>query len=105
PALDDKSLKEKRAEMKTRLENERGNPDSFLSRLANTAFFAGHPYLNRPDGSLESVEKLDRTTIENALKAALRSGRVLLVAVSPMEHSRTRELLEKRFSWIAADDS
>lgn len=105
PALADKAVEEKRAEMRARLENERTNPDAYLARICNRAFFAGHPYANRPDGSLETVEKLDKATLVRTLAAALRSGRVTLAAVSPLEHARAKALLERAFGWIPKDSS
>ncbi len=105
PAIDAASLAERRAAMKTRLESERSNADNYLARVTNRAFFANHAYRFRPDGALETVDKLERPVLEAALRAALRSGRVVIAVVSPLPQAETKALLERSFAWIPKDPS
>ena len=99
PLFDAKVVAERKSQMLTALNAERQNLDAWLPRVANEAYFAGHPYALRPDGTPETVGKLDAEALRRRL-AQFDRQRVLLVLVGDLDAAAARALLGPAFGAV-----
>src|SRR5213083_266764 len=61
------------------LRGDTDDPDTYLQRLQERVAYAGHPYLNRPDGTAESISKLTAEDLRAYHKGIMQTSRLLLV--------------------------
>ncbi len=100
PELAAEALDQKKAEALMGLKREKESPDALLRKLANQIFYAGHPYANRAEGTLETVEKLDADALRRALSAGMTAPRLVVVFVGPFEMSDVQTLAKELFGWV-----
>jgi zinc protease len=100
PEFDPTVLEQKRAEVLQSLEKDHEDPDRWVWRLSNNVFFAGHPYANRPDGTLETVKAFTEPALRQTLERGLQTQRLLLVLVSDMSADDGQKFLERLFGWV-----
>ncbi|MEZ0228531.1 MAG: M16 family metallopeptidase, partial [Planctomycetota bacterium] len=105
PELSKEALEQRRVETLNALKKEKENPDAFLRRLANNLFYAGHPCENRPDGTIETVEKFDAETCRKALAEAATASRMVIVVVSPLETAEVQKMITELFAWVKDEKS
>src|SRR6478735_9706795 len=67
------------------LSDDTDEPDTYLQRLQEKVAYAGHPYLNRPEGTAESVTRLSLEDIRAYHKAMMQTSRLLLVIVGDLD--------------------
>ena len=102
PALELRHVKQRASAQVARLLAERSDPDRSVSRVLNRAFFSGHPYANRPDGTPESLSALEPADLRARLRELLVSGRVVLTVVGDHERAWLRSLLERELEFVPA---
>lgn len=61
------------------------NPDTYLERLQEAAAYAGHPYLNRPQGTPESIARLQVEDLRAYHHKIMETSRLLLVVVGDLD--------------------
>lgn len=66
-------------------------PDSHLQVLSDKVTYAGHPYLNRPQGTMESLSKLTLDDVRRYYKDAMQTSRLLLVIVGDINPAQVKE--------------
>lgn len=71
--------------------SERDEPDSFLESLEERAAYAGHPYLNRPQGSAETIGRFTPQDLRNYHQHIMQTSRLLLVIVGDLDAAKLRE--------------
>lgn len=65
--------------------DESTNPDSYLERLQESAAYTGHPYLNRPQGTPESIARLRVEDLREYHGKIMETSRLLLVVVGDLD--------------------
>jgi zinc protease len=69
------------------------DPDSYLQRLQDRVAYAGHPYLNRAEGTAESLSRLTPEDLRAYHKRIMETSRLLLVIVGDLNPAQVRELV------------
>jgi zinc protease len=73
------------------LQDDSDDPDTYLQRLQERVAYAGHPYLNRPQGTAESVSRLTLEDIRKYHQSMMQTSRLLLVIVGDLDVKQVRE--------------
>lgn len=81
----------------TGLRNESVSPDSSLAALEDKIVYAGHPYANSPNGTIETVSRLKIEDLRAYHKALLQSSRLLLVIVGDLEPQAVQKQVTASF--------
>ena len=80
------------------------NPDSFLQRLQERVVYAGHPYLNRPEGTAESVGRLSIEDLRRYHQQMMQTSRLLLVIVGDLDPQMLRQRITASFGKLPRGD-
>ena len=87
------------------LRNDSDDPDTYLQRLQEQSAYAGHPYLNRPEGTSETIARL---TIEDLRKhhqqLMMQTSRLLLVIVGDLDAAQLRQRIAATFGRLPRGD-
>ncbi|MDX6611967.1 MAG: zinc protease [Blastocatellia bacterium] len=81
----------------SQLRDDSDDPDTYLQRLQERVAYAGHPYLNRPQGTVESVSSLTLEDVKRYHKQMLETSRLLLVIVGDLNANELRARLAAAF--------
>jgi zinc protease len=81
----------------TSLADDVDDPDTYLQRLQEQAAYAGHPYVNRPEGTLESVSRLTLDDVRRYHQQTMETSRLLLVVVGDLDVNQLRERIAASF--------
>jgi zinc protease len=73
------------------LRDDSDDPDTYLQRLQEHVAYAGHPYLNRPQGTLESVSRLTLDDLRRYHKQTMETSRLLLVIVGDLDPAQLKQ--------------
>ena len=73
------------------------DPDTYLQRLQETTAYAGHPYVNRPEGTVQSVSKLTLEDIRRYHQQIMETSRLLLVVVGDLNVNQLRQQVTASF--------
>jgi predicted Zn-dependent peptidase len=74
----------------TALSDDADDPDTYLQRLQEQAAYVGHPYINRPEGTVESVTRLTLDDIRRYHRQAMETSRLLLVVVGDIDANQLK---------------
>jgi predicted Zn-dependent peptidase len=93
---------------KTRMVVARGNvndvPDTFLEVLQSKVAYAGHPYLNDPDGTAESISRLTLEDARHFHAQLMQTSRLLLVVVGDLDPAVVRDRVAATFGKLPRGD-
>ena len=67
------------------LSDDEDTPDSFLDLLRARQIYAGHPYLNNPHGTTESMSRLKLDDLRKFHQQVMQTSRLLLVVVGDID--------------------
>jgi zinc protease len=73
------------------LRDDSDDPDTYLQRLQERVAYAGHPYLNRPQGTVESVASLTLDDLRRYHKQTMETSRLLLVIVGDLDPTQLQQ--------------
>jgi zinc protease len=79
------------------LKDDTDTPDSYLQLLQARVAYAGHPYLNDPRGTAESVARLTADDVRKYHKEVMETSRLLLVVVGDLDAQTLRKRIEDSF--------
>lgn len=79
------------------LRDDSDDPDTYLQRLQERVAYAGHPYLNRPQGTVESVTRLTLEDLRRYHRQAMETSRLLLVIVGDLDVAELRQRIAASF--------
>jgi zinc protease len=79
------------------LRDDSDDPDTYLQRLQERVAYTGHPYLNRPQGTAESVARLTLEDVRKYHQQAMQTSRLLLVVVGDLDPAQLRSSLAASF--------
>jgi zinc protease len=86
------------------LSDNEDTPDSFLQVLQSRVAYAGHPYLNDPRGTTQSVSRLTLEDVRRYHQQMLQSSRLLLVVVGDVDPQQIRQKVEASFGRLPRGD-
>ena len=67
------------------LRDDADQPDTYLQRLQEQVAYAGHPYLNRPEGTAENISRLTAEDLRTYHQRIMQTSRLLLVIVGDLD--------------------
>ncbi len=73
------------------LRDDTDDPDTYLQRLQERVAYAGHPYLNRPQGTVQSVSSLTLEDLRLYHRQTMESSRLLLVIVGDLDPAQLKQ--------------
>jgi len=86
------------------LSDDEDEPDSFLQRLQEKVAYAGHPYLNRPEGTAETVTKLTAEDLRAYHQRVMQTSHLLLVIVGDLDATQLKSRLATTFGKLPRGD-
>jgi len=101
PELSEASVERARRHSVAQLSVEMVEPDERVWLVANEGFMpAGHPYLLRPEGTVETVGGFTADQMRGLLGTRVRGGNLLITHAGPTEPEELRSLLEGSFGTL-----
>jgi len=79
------------------LRDDTDDPDSYLQRLQEQVAYAGHPYVNRPQGTAESVSRLTLDDVRKCYHQMMQTSRLLLILVGDIDVADLRQRVTAAF--------
>jgi zinc protease len=70
------------------------DPDGYLQDLQNRTAYVGHPYVNGPDGTVESIGRMTVADLRAYHKQMMQTSRMLLVVVGDVDVTAFRQIVE-----------
>jgi len=86
------------------LSQQEDTPDAFLDILQSRVAYAGHPYLNEPHGTVESVTRLTLDDVKRFHQQMMQTSRLLLVVVGDVDAQSVRQKVEATFGRLPRGD-
>jgi zinc protease len=86
------------------LSDDTDEPDSYLQRLQEKVAYAGHPYLNRPEGTAESIRRLSGEDLRAYHKNVMLTSRLLLVIVGDLDPAQLKARIAASFGKLPRGD-
>ncbi len=72
------------------LRDDTDDPDTYLQRLQEQVAYAGHPYVNRTEGTAESVGRLTAEDLQRYHQKIMETSRLLLVIVGDLDPAQVK---------------
>ena len=72
-------------------------PDSFIQVLQSRVAYAGHPYMNDPDGTEQTLGRLTVEDLRRYHAQTMQTSRLLLVLVGDLDAAKVRESVAATF--------
>ncbi|MEP6913228.1 MAG: pitrilysin family protein [bacterium] len=79
------------------LRDDTDDPDTYLQRLQERVAYSNHPYLNRVEGTAESVSRLTAEDLRRYNQKTMETSRLLLVIVGDLDSAKVRALVVASF--------
>lgn len=98
PLLEEKEISLARESVRSALRGERENPDALLRLVMDKAFYQNHPYHNRPEGYLSSIDDVTRQDLSGALFQVFNQQNLLVVIVGELEKDEVEKLFQPVFT-------
>lgn len=98
PLLEEKELKITKTQMTAALRGEEERPDSLMQLVMHQAFYKDHPYFNRPNGYLDSLEALKRSSALELLPKIFNQENALFVVIGSLSSEETQKLITQYFA-------
>jgi zinc protease len=86
------------------LSDDEDTPDSYLQILTSRVIYAGHPYLNNPHGTVESMSKLTADDLKRYHQQMMQTSRLLLVVVGDIDAKALQPKVAATFGKLPRGD-
>jgi len=86
------------------LRDDTDTPDSYLQLLQARVAYAGHPYLNDPRGTADSVSRLTSADLRQYHKQVMETSQLLLVVVGDLDPQMLRSRIAASFGKLPRGD-
>ena len=86
------------------LRNEGDTPDSHLQQLQARVAYAGHPYLNDPRGTAETIARFTPEDVRRYHAEVMKTSRLLLVLVGDLDPEMVRARVTASFGKLPRGD-
>jgi predicted Zn-dependent peptidase len=90
--------------MVSSLRDDTDNPDVYLQRLQERVAYAGHPYLNRGEGTAESIGRLTAADLRAFHQKMMQTSRLLFVIVGDLDPGQVRAAVTSTFGKLPRGD-
>lgn len=104
PLFDEKEVTLARDQLISALRQENDDPDSTVASASNRLLYAAHPYINRPNGTVESISSLTAADLKAYHATHLATSRLLLVVVGNITPEDIKRKVEASFGKLPAGD-
>lgn len=104
PAFTAEDVERVRNRVVASLRDDTDTPDSYLQLLQARVAYAGHPYLNDPRGSADSVSRLTADDLRRYHKQIMETSRLLLVVVGDLDPQMLRGRIAASFGKLPRGD-
>ena len=84
--------------------DDQDTPDSYLQLLQARAAYAGHPYLNSPEGTVESIRSLTLEDVKQYYQQMMQTSRLLLVIVGDFDPQQIKTRVADTFGKLPRGD-
>ncbi|HEX8853789.1 MAG TPA: pitrilysin family protein, partial [Pyrinomonadaceae bacterium] len=84
--------------------DETSTPDSYIELLQTRVAYAGHPYLNDPTGTAESLTRLKLEDVKRYHQQVMQTSRLLLVVVGDLDPQALRQRVAATFGKLPRGD-
>src|SRR5437764_6838835 len=101
PAFNKDDVALVQARMVAALRDDADEPDTYLQRLQERVAYAGHPYLNRPEGTAESVGRLTADDLRAYYQKIIQTSHLLLVVVGDLDPVQLKQRIAASFGKLA----
>lgn len=71
--------------------DDQDTPDSYLQQLQSRSAYAGHPYMNDPDGTAESLKGLTLDDVKRHYQQVMQTSHLMLVVVGDVDPQQLKE--------------
>lgn len=86
------------------LKDDTDDPDTYLQRLQERVAYAGHPYVNRAEGTAASVARLTADDLRRYHQKMMQTSRLLLVLVGDLDATQLRNSIATSFGKLPRGD-
>jgi zinc protease len=93
-----------KARLVASLSDDEDEPDTYLQRLQEKVAYAGHPYLNRPEGTAETVSKLTAEDLRAYHQRIMQTSHLLLVIVGDLDAAQLKARMAATFGKLPRGD-
>jgi zinc protease len=100
PRFDPEMLEQRRAQMVAVLNQATQRPTSGAARTLLEAEFAGHPYANDPDGTVDDLKRLTAQDVRTRAAALLMRSGLIVAAVGDIDEAELARLLDHAFGGL-----
>ncbi|HJZ81555.1 MAG TPA: pitrilysin family protein [Pyrinomonadaceae bacterium] len=97
PAFTKEDVELVKARLVSSLSDDTDEPDTYLQRLQEKVAYAGHPYLNRPEGTAESISKLTAEDLRAYHQRTMQTSQLLLVIVGDLDAAQIKPRITATF--------
>lgn len=102
PAFREADLERMREQQLLGLQTRMDSPDNALGELLKDAYFAGHPYAHRPEGTEETVAGFDTEDLVAMHTALMTRDRLRVIVVGDVSAERVADWVRGTFSDLPA---
>ena len=97
PAFTKEDVELVKSRLVSSLSDDTDEPDTYLQRLQEKVAYAGHPYLNRPEGTAESISRLTADDLRAYHQRVMQTSQLLLVIVGDLDAAQVRTRVTASF--------
>jgi zinc protease len=104
PSFTNEDVERVRNRIVLSLRDDADTPDSYLQVLQARVAYTGHPYLNDPRGTAETVSRLTAEDLRRYHKQMMETSRLLLVVVGDLDPQLLRQRIAASFGKLPRGD-
>jgi predicted Zn-dependent peptidase len=104
PSFDEREVTLVKDQIANALRQQNDSPESSVQLLSNKLLYASHPYVNPPDGTVESVNALTAADLKAHHAKLLQTARMLIVVVGNVAADELKRKVETDFGKLARGD-
>lgn len=97
PAFTKEDVELVKSRLVASLSDDTDEPDTYLQRLQEKVAYAGHPYLNRPEGTAETVNRLTADDLRAYHQRVMQTSQLLLVIVGDLDANQIKPRVAATF--------
>ena len=102
PAIQPAEVELVRSQLLSAQRQERDDPDSYVSDLADSVAFAGHPYATSETGNATSLAGITAADLRRYQKSQIIKSRMLIVVVGDVTRAHLESLIHATFGRLPA---
>ena len=104
PAFAEKEIERSRSQLKAGIISKEDDPSTIAAEAFNKILFGRHPYALPADGSLESLDRIDRSDITSFHEKYYHPNNIIMAVVGDISKRELKKLLKRHFTkWEKVD--